>query len=72
MSAQSGKKSGGAKKIGRNGARCKIYRDRGVREKNKARKVARHIRAIERKQVPPRGGKRRDIRMDMQAVRWAA
>ena len=57
MSAQSGKKSGGAKKIGRNGARCKIYRDRGVREKNKARKVRRHLNRFPN---------------DLQAARWAA
>ena len=57
MSAQSGKKSGGAKKIGRNGARCKVYRDRGVREKNKARKIRRHL-----KRFPN----------DLQAARWAA
>lgn len=36
-------KSGGKKKIGRNGAMCKIYRDRNVRMRNKVKKVARHI-----------------------------
>ena len=33
------KKSGGAKKIGRNIAKCKVYRTLGIREKNKARKA---------------------------------
>ncbi len=33
------KKSGGAKKIGRNIAKCKVYRALGIREKNKARKA---------------------------------
>lgn len=50
-------KSGGAKKIGRNGAACKIYRDRDVRMKNKVRKVARHL-----KRHPG----------DAQAQEWAA
>ena len=42
MSAQS-KKSGGSRKVGRNGAMCKVYRDRNVRLRNKVRKVLRHI-----------------------------
>ncbi len=33
------KKSGGAKKIGRNEAKCKVYRQNGTREVNKARKA---------------------------------
>ena len=38
------RKAGGAKKIGRNGAACKVYRSRGVREKNKRLKMERHSR----------------------------
>jgi len=30
-------------KYGRNASWCKMYRDRGTRERNKAAKVARHI-----------------------------
>lgn len=37
------RKSGGAKKIGRNGAMCRVYRDRNVRMRNKLRKVQRHF-----------------------------
>ena len=37
------RKSGGAKKIGRSGAACKVYRDRDVRIRNKIRKVKRHL-----------------------------
>lgn len=37
------KKSGGAKKIGRNVAKCKVYRDRGTREMNKARKAKKEV-----------------------------
>lgn len=37
------KKSGGAKKIGRNVAKCKVYRDRGIREMNKARKAKKEV-----------------------------
>lgn len=33
------RKSGGAKKIGRNEAKCKAYKAAGTREKNKARKA---------------------------------
>ena len=32
-------KGGGAKKIGRNKAKCARYRSAGIREKNKARKA---------------------------------
>ncbi len=34
-----GRKSGGAKKYGRNVAKCKVYRESGTRERNKARKA---------------------------------
>lgn len=37
------KTSGGGKKLGRNASRCKMYRDRGIREKNKKRKLLKHI-----------------------------
>ena len=50
-------KSGGKKKIGRNGAMCKVYRDRNVRMRNKILKVARHI-----KRFPA----------DLQAEAWEA
>jgi len=35
-----GKSRNGTKKYGRNLAKCKKYRDRGRREKNKARRMA--------------------------------
>ena len=41
MSTTAGGKKG--RKIGRNGALCKIYRDRDTRMRNKVRKVARHL-----------------------------
>jgi hypothetical protein len=43
------RKKGGARKIGRNLAQCKVYRDRGTREFNKARKQAKHRKALEKK-----------------------
>lgn len=52
------KRKGGAKKIGRNVAKCKVYRDLGVREKNKARKArkeavkaAKLVRKLERREL---------------------
>jgi len=45
---QSKKKSGGAKKIGRNLKKCAIYRSEGRREKNKARKIAKEARRQEK------------------------
>ncbi len=33
------KKSGGAKKLGRNAKKCTAYRQAGTREKNKARRL---------------------------------
>ena len=57
MTASTQKKSGGAKKIGRNGSMCRVYRDRNVRMRNKIRKVARHI-----KRFPA----------DLQAKGWTA
>ncbi len=56
--------SGNSKKIGRNGAMCKVYRDRNVRMRNKIRKVKRHLKAIAEKQ------ERRPIRADWQAQDW--
>jgi len=43
------KKSGGAKKIGRNAAKCKAYRALGIREVNKARKKVRHEKRVAKK-----------------------
>jgi len=40
---QSQKKTGGSRKIGRNKRFCEIYRNLGRRERNKALKLARHI-----------------------------
>ena len=37
-------KGGGARKYGRNAAWCKAYRNQQQRERNKALKLARHIR----------------------------
>ncbi len=45
---QSRKKSGGAKKIGRNLKKCAQYRAEGRREKNKARRIAKEARRQER------------------------
>ncbi len=53
-------KSGGAKKIGRNGSMCKVYRDRDVRMRNKIRKVKRHVAAITKRGIGP----------DRQAQAW--
>lgn len=36
------KKSGGARKLGRNLAKCDLYRKRGIRERNKRRRLTRH------------------------------
>ena len=43
-----GRKSGGAKKYGRNLAQCKRYRDLGTREKNKARKAKKEAKKAEK------------------------
>lgn len=37
------KKSGNARKIGRALDKCKRYRDRGMRTRNKARKLRKHL-----------------------------
>ena len=42
------KKSGGGKKIGRNAAKCKRYRDLGIRENNKARKARKELKKSEK------------------------
>lgn len=42
------KKSGGAKKIGRNLKKCAKYRAEGRREKNKARRIAKEARRQEK------------------------
>ncbi len=49
MAGQKVRKSGGAKKIGRNAAKCKAYRDAGTREINKARKAAKHKKRVAKK-----------------------
>ena len=36
-------KGGGAKKYGRNRAKCQRYRTRGIREKNKTRRRLKHL-----------------------------
>ena len=38
-----GKKRGNSRKYGRNKDKCKTYRDYDMREKNKARKIRRHL-----------------------------
>lgn len=43
------KKSGGAKKIGRNKIKCERYRSRGTKEKNKASKAATRAGKLARK-----------------------
>jgi len=43
------KKSGGAKKIGRNIAKCKAYRQLGIREINKSRKKLKHEKRVAKK-----------------------
>ena len=44
-----GKKKGGARKIGRNLASCKQYRDKGRREANKSRKQKKIAKMMEKK-----------------------
>ena len=45
LMAKKGTGAGSANsKYGRNASFCKMYRDRGTRQRNKAAKVARHIR----------------------------
>jgi len=47
--AQKQSRKGGAKKYGRNLAKCKAYRDRGQREINKTRKARKEAKKAERK-----------------------
>jgi len=42
------RKKGGARKIGRNIAKCKVYRDAGTREKNKRRKARKEVKKAEK------------------------
>lgn len=44
MSANKNQTKGGGRKIGRNKVECARYRAQGRREKNKVRRLARHIR----------------------------
>lgn len=49
MGVQKGKKSGGAKKYGRNLAKCARYRLLQTREVNKARKARKHKKRVAKK-----------------------
>lgn len=44
-----------AKKAGRNKAKCKTYRDRGIREINKARKAEKEAKRVARLQARREG-----------------
>ena len=43
---KSGKRKGGMAKKGRNIAKCARYRSLGIRERNKRRKVERHLKSF--------------------------
>lgn len=60
MKARGGKKN---RKYGHNKKRCEVYENLRTREKNKAIKLLRYIRRIEKKM------RRCKIKMDMQAMR---
>ena len=51
MAKSSQQKGGGARKIGRNKVKCAEYRMKGIREKNKRRKVAKHKAFIAKKKA---------------------
>jgi hypothetical protein len=48
VGTKSSKQKGGNKKHGRNKVKCARYRKEGRREKNKARRIARHERCLEK------------------------
>jgi len=64
------------RKLGRNSARCKAYRDRGQREKNRKRRIAREARRLARLKREPahtrRAAGRADRRVAVRRVKAAA
>lgn len=50
MSSRRERKSGGARKIGRNKVKCELYKKQGKREINKKRKQEKHLKKLQKKQ----------------------